>query len=131
LARDISGWNRRVIPDTKLRRELKARVIDTPIQFLIWLVSGADDRIVFGDEIKMPTIELYRQFCAWAANNGLANNNGYTERTFALAINKVVKTQVLRIGNKTPRGLYMDKALIIDGVCMRLNITQAELEELM
>lgn len=131
LARDISGWNRRVIPDTKLRRELKVRAIDTPIQFLISLVGDADNRIVFGPEIKLSTTALYRHYCTWAAENGMANNGGYTERTFALAINKVIKTQKIRIGDKTMMGLSMDKAIIIDGLSKKLNITPQELEELM
>jgi hypothetical protein len=117
ISRDISHWNPRQIPDTELRHELKMRALDLPVQFLIYLSSGKGGRVVFGDEHKLPTSGMYRLFGDWLKNNGFHEVN-YTERSFVLSLNKIIKFKPIRIDGKPIHGYKLDKELFIAALCI-------------
>jgi hypothetical protein len=110
MSRDISQWNPRQIPDTELLCELKMRALDLPVQFLIYLISGKEERVVFGDEHKLPTSGIYGLFGDWLKNNGFREVN-YTERSFVLSLNKIIKFKPMRIDGKPIHGYELDKEL--------------------
>jgi hypothetical protein len=130
MSRDISQWNPRQIPDTELHHELKMRALDLPVQFLIYLISGKEERVVFGDEHKLPTSGMYGLFGDWLKNNGFCKVN-YTERSFALSLNKIIKSKPMRIDGKPIRGYELDKELFTAALCKHLRMAPADLEEYM
>ena len=126
--RDISHWNPRIIPDTELRRELKMRALDHPVQFLLHFVSGNDDRVVFGDEHKLSTTAMYALFCDWLQANNVRDCN-YTKRTFSLSINKIIKSKSVRIDGKVLRGYELDHELFMAALCKHLKMKPEELQQ--
>jgi hypothetical protein len=128
--RDLTRWNPRQIPDTELRHELKMQALDLPVQFIIYLLSGQELRVEFAEDKKLSTDGLYRLFVDWARNNEVCECN-FTERTFALALGKIVKSKPLRIDGKVVKGYDMNRDMFTEAFCKRLHISAADLQEYM
>jgi hypothetical protein len=117
MSQDISWWN----PSTKLCHKLKMQALDLPVQFLIYLISGKKERVVFGDEHKLPTSGMYGLFGDGLRINGFHEVN-YTERSFALSLNKIIKSKPMRIDGKPIHGYELDKELFTAALCKHLQI---------
>eukprot|EP01127_Copromyxa_protea_P007385 TRINITY_DN1728_c0_g1_i6.p1 TRINITY_DN1728_c0_g1~~TRINITY_DN1728_c0_g1_i6.p1 ORF type:complete len:781 (+),score=46.38 TRINITY_DN1728_c0_g1_i6:234-2345(+) len=124
-SRDISEWNPRVIPNTELRQEMKIRALDFPIQYMLHLLGGHDNRVEFGEDCKLTMSIMYMGFTEWARNNGAFGK--FTERSFSLAVNKIIKTKVLRVDGKTVRGYDLDKPVWTAAICAHLRMNEEEL----
>ncbi|KAE8961978.1 hypothetical protein PR003_g17472 [Phytophthora rubi] len=66
LQRDLSGFDRRQIPTTKYKRELKVKQSNHAVRYLLhrreqWLEVG------FTEEVKEGSIETYGKYKEWAA----------------------------------------------------------------
>jgi len=106
------------------------RALDLPVQFLLHLLAGKEERVEFGNDKKLSTVAIYRLFTEWARDNGVRECN-YTERTFALSLNKVIKSKALRIEGKAVKGYELDRESFVTALCNHLRMTAEELEAYM
>lgn len=122
MRRDLTRWNPKIIPNTKLRRELKSRALAEPIQFLIDMLPTP-----FYSGQKTSSYALYSRFNDWRLANQVPKN--YSQREFTLVISRIVKPKVIRVDGTTIRGFTMDLETFKNALCAHLRITAEELEE--
>jgi hypothetical protein len=116
MARDITGWNPRAIPETELRAEMKMRGIIAPTRFAIEIVNGdsGDGRLdpqgdvkLEATEIRMKRQDFYEAFLKWCDRRRIHYNENDTG--FYLTMQSVlgVKLKNLRWGDdkKQSRGV--------------------------
>jgi hypothetical protein len=117
----------RLIPNTNARTQLKLNSVPEPIHWLIHVLRGDIGNVVCGAVLYSGSI-LYKSFTDWAVNGGYKHN--YTERMFLQSINKVIKSEVERQGEKTVRGYIINQEKSLVALKKYLNLPELNLDEI-
>ena len=102
LARNISEWNPRAIPATKLRTEMKELSVSAPVRFCIDIAKREHLAYAEMDPVRDSVKGFYSEFISWC---GSANERySGTNRSFAADIAKVNLTaRTIRLGEGAAR----------------------------